>query len=193
KFAIIAAGEIEAYGALANYLRFGDLGVVEAVVRTAVVAQKLPGEQDIVGRDRLAIGEARGWIERKGDVGPCRLGLDRTPHEAVERKRLVVAARHQAFDHVTADDVGAAHQRRAHALGEQALHDEWIETVEGAEHALHEPAAFGRSWIGIAQLREPRRERRLAVHGNAVAGPLRTGPAPPLRPPQPPAQRAHGE
>ena len=109
-------------------------GVIGAVVRPAFVAQQLPGKNHVVGRHRRAVGKARRRIEREGDVAARGIGLDAFGEQAVERERLVIAARQQALDHVAAD-IG----RR------QALDDERIETVEGAEHALHQLAAFGRA------------------------------------------------
>src|SRR5262249_23762061 len=49
-----------------------------------------------------------------------------------------IAARHQALDHVTAD------RRRC-----DALYDEGIEAVEGAEHALYQAAALGCGGVGV--------------------------------------------
>ena len=78
-------------------------------------------------------------IEREGDVAARGVGLDRAGDQPVERERLVVAARHQAFDHVAAD-----------RLQRDAPDDQGIEAVEGAEHAVHQAAALGRGRIGIA-------------------------------------------
>ena len=65
QLAVVAAGKIEAHRALADRLGFGDLGVIGAVVGAAVVAQELPGEDDILGGDGLAVGEFRRRIELK--------------------------------------------------------------------------------------------------------------------------------
>ena len=133
QFAVVGAGEIEAHGARVRCAsRLGDLDVVGAVVRPAFVAQQLPGEDHVVGRHRLAVGEARRRIEREGDVAALGVGLDAVGEQAVERERLVIAARQQALDHVAAD-IG----------GGQAFDDERIEAVEGAEHALHQRPPLG--------------------------------------------------
>ena len=126
--------------ALGQRLGLGDLDVIGAVVRPALVAQKLPGKDHVVGGHRLAVGEFRGGIEREGDVGAVGVGLDRAGEQAVERERLVIAARQQALDHVAAD----LRQR-------EAFDDERVEAVEGAEHALRQAAALGRGRIGVAQ------------------------------------------
>src|SRR5262249_20832007 len=67
------------------------------------------------------------------------------------------AARHQAFDHVAAD------RRRR-----DPLHDERVEAVEGAEHALNETSALGGVRVYVRQPREAFGQRRLAVHGDAM-------------------------
>ena len=166
QLAIVGAGQIEAHDALRQRLGLGDLDVIGAVVRPAFVAQELPGKDHVLGGHRLAVGEFRGGIEREGDVGAVGVGLDRAREQAVERERLVVAARQQALDHVAAD----LRQR-------EAFDDERVEAVEGAEHALRQPAALGRRRIGVARMVEARRQRRFAVHGDAVFRHARPAPA----------------
>ena len=129
QFAVVAAGEVEAHGARIETLGLADLGVIGAVIGPAVIAQQLPGKHDVVGRHRRAVGKMRRGIEPERDVAPRVVGLDRAREQAVEREGLVIAARHQAFEHVAAD--------RLHG---EALDDERIEAVERAEHALHQPA-----------------------------------------------------
>ena len=169
QLAVAGTCEVEPHGSLADRLGLGDLAVIGAVVGSAFVAQQLPGEDHVRRRHRRAVREARGGIERKGRVAARRVGLDRLGKKAVEREWLVVAARHQAFDHRARDDVDAADQGRAQALGGQALDDERIEVVEGAEHALHQAAPLRRRGIDVGQVVEPGGECRLAVHGNGVA------------------------
>ncbi len=96
---------------------------------------------------------SRGRVDVEGHVAALRVGLDRAGDQAVERERLVVAARHQAFDHVAAD------RRRS-----DTSDDEGIEAVEGAEHALHQAAALGRVRVGVGQAGEACRQRGLAMH-----------------------------
>ena len=105
-----------------------------------------------------AVGETRRRIEPEGDVAPRIVGLDRARQQTVERERLVIAARHQAFDHVAAD--------RLHG---EALDDEGIEAVEGSKHALHQPAALRRIGIGIGQHGKAVRHCRRAVHGDGMS------------------------
>ncbi len=142
-------------------LRFDDFDVVGAIVRPALVAQQFPGKDHVVRRHRLAVGKARRRIDREGDEAARRVGRDAFGEQAVQRERLVIAAREQALDHVAAD-IG----------GGQALDDERIEAVEGAEHALHQLAAFGRRRIGIGRMAEVRAPGRLAMHGDGVSARL---------------------
>ena len=128
------------------------------MVRPAVVAQQLPGKHDVVGSDRHAVGKMRGRIEGEGDVASRIVGFDRSRQQAVERERLVVAARHQAFDYIAAD-----------RLQRVALDDQRIEAVESAEHALDDAAAFRRIRIGIGHGREIVRQSRRAMHGDGVS------------------------
>ena len=163
QLAVVGAGQIEPHLASGERLGLGDLGVVGAEVRPALVAQQLPGKDHVLGRDRLAVGKLRRGIDLERDIGALGVGLDGPRQQAIERERLVIAARHQAFDHV------AAHLRQR-----EALHDERIDAVEGAEDAVREPPALGRLWIGIADAVEARGLGRLAVHGDGVlrrAGP----------------------
>ncbi len=98
-------------------------------------------------------------IERESDVAPRIVGLDRARQQTVERERLVVAARHQALDDIAAD--------RLHG---ETLDDQRIEAVEGAEHALGQPAALRRIGIDVGQRGEIARQRRRAVHGDSGQG-----------------------
>ena len=164
----IVAGELETDRIRSDRLRLDHLAVIDAVVRASLVAQQLPREQDVVGRDRLAVGKSRGRIELERHEAARAVGNDAARNQSVERERLVEAARHQALDDMAADDECAT--RRPHPQGRKALHDERVEAVEGAEHTLDQPAALGRGWIDVAEMRKPLRQRRLAVHGDRVAG-----------------------
>ncbi len=101
----------------------------------------------------------RGGIEREDHVAACRVGLDGLGQQAVQRERLVVAARHQAFDDIAAD-----------RLHREALDDQRIEAVEGAEHAFGQTAAFGRIRIDIRQGAKAIRQGSRAMHGDGGGG-----------------------
>ncbi|MGY3458906.1 hypothetical protein ACVWW5_004356 [Bradyrhizobium sp. LM3.4] len=122
-----------------------------------MVAQQLPREQHVLGAQRLAVGEAGPGIDVERDKAPLVVGLDRSGEQAVERERLVIAAREQALDHVV-----------PHLLHGQSLDDEGIEAVEGAENAPGQPATLGGIRIDVGHVGEIGRHRRLAVHGNGV-------------------------
>ena len=158
QFAVAAFGKIEPHGARIENLGLGDLGIVGAVIRPAVIAQKLPREGDVLGGDRRAVGKMRRRIEREGHEAARIVGVDGARQQAVERERLVIAARHQALDHVAAD-----------RLHREALDDHRIEAVEGAEHALDQPAALGRVGVGIGKRDKAVSHGRFAVHGDSMS------------------------
>jgi len=159
QFAIIGMGKIEADGVGIDDFGFFDLGVIGAVVRPAVIAKELPREDDVLGGDRNAVGKMRGGIKREGDEGPGIVGLDALRHQAVERERLVVPARHQAFDDIAAD--------RLHG---EALHDQRVEAVERAEHAFDHASAFRRLGVGVRHNGKIARHGGRAVHGDSGRG-----------------------
>src|SRR5258708_39672480 len=85
KLAVVAAGEIETHGLFADCFRFGDLGVVSAMVRPSLVAQKLPREDPAFGGDPTRVGETRAGVERAAPVASGRGAV------ACERTRPVNA------------------------------------------------------------------------------------------------------
>ena len=93
----------------------------------------------------------------EGDVAAAVVGIHAFCQETVQRESLVIASRHQAFDHEAAD-----------LLHGEAPDDQGIEAVEGPENALHEAAAFRRIRIGVGHMAEIGRQRRRAMHGDAV-------------------------
>ncbi len=143
QFAVVGAAEIEPHRERIERFGLCDLGIILAVIGTALVAQQRPGKQHVLGRDRLAVGEARLGIEMEGDIASRVVGLDAFGQQAVEREGLVIAARHQAFDHEAPD-----------LLDGEAADDQGIEAVEGAEHAPDQPAALRRIGIGVGHMGE---------------------------------------
>ena len=150
-------------------LCFGDLGIIDAVVGAALVTHELPGKYDVLRRHRLAVGEPRRRIELEGHIAARLIGVDVARDQPIERKRLVIAARHQAFDHLAADDVDVADQRGAHALSHQAARDEGIDAFKSSQYALNQAAALRCVGIDIAEMTEIGRECGLAMHRNGVA------------------------
>src|SRR5262249_56975586 len=137
------------------------------MIWSAFIAQKLPGKDDVLGGDRFAVGELRGGVEVESDVAALGVGLDRTRDQPIKRKWLVIAASHQALDHVAAD------RRRR-----DALYDEGIEAVEGAEHALYQATALGCGGGGIGAARGAPAQRRPAPPRQRVPGLPDAGPPP---------------
>ena len=158
QFAVIGAAEIEPHRERVGRLGLGDLGIILAVIGAAPVAQQRPGKQHVVGRDRLAVGEARPGVEVEGDIAARVVGLDAFGQQAVERESLVIAARHQALDHKAPD-----------LLNGEAADDQGIEAVEGSEEAPDQPAALRRIGIGVGHMGEAGGQGRRAVHRQRVA------------------------
>jgi hypothetical protein len=157
QFAVAGIAEIKTHSTLVERLGADHFGIVGAVVGPAVIAQELPGKDHVGGGHRFAVGKAGRRIERKGDVTSRIVGIDGARKQTVERERLVVAARHQAFEHIAA-------QR----LRRQAFNDEGIKAVERAEHSLHHAAAFGGIGVGIRHDGKIAGLGRLAVHGDGI-------------------------
>jgi hypothetical protein len=93
----------------------------------------------------------------KSDITPGVIGLHGFSQQAVKRKSLVIAPRHQAF-----------HHKSPHLLHGDTPDDQGIEAVEGTENALYQPAAFRRVGIGIGHVGEIGRQSRRAMHGDGI-------------------------
>jgi hypothetical protein len=100
----------------------------------------------------------------EGDEVPVVVGLDGFGEQSVERERLVLAARHQAFDGVAALKAVASD-----LLHGNAPDDHRIEAVEGAKQAPDQPSALGRISIEVGQVGEIGGYRRTAMHGDGMA------------------------
>src|ERR1700757_572754 len=142
------------------------------MVRTAVIAQQLPGEQHVLGRDRLAVGKMGARIKTEGDKVSGVVGLDGFRKQAIERERLVLAARHQALH-----DIAALGAVAPDLLDGQASDNHGIEAVECAGNAPDQPSAPWRIGIEVGQVREIGAESRGAMHRNpeALLRPRRAG------------------
>ena len=164
QFTVGNAAEIEPHRQGIERFGLGDLRVILAMVGTAMVAQQGPGKQHVVGAYRLAVRETRQRIEAEGDVGPQVVGLDALGQQAVQRERLVIAARHQAFI-----DIAALEPVAADLLHCDTADDQRIEAVESAEQALHQPSPFRGVGIGVGHMAVIGRQRRRTVHRDGVA------------------------
>ena len=158
QFAVVGAGEVEPHGEGIRCFGLGDFRIILAMVGAPLVAEQGPRKQHVLGEHRLAVREARLGIEVEGDVAPAVVGFHAPGQQAVKRKGLVIAARHQAFDHEASD-----------LLHGEAPDDQRIEAVEGTENTLHQPAAFRRLGIGIGHMGEIGRQGRGAVHRDGMA------------------------
>src|SRR6476646_4433985 len=99
----------------------------------------------------------------KGDIAPGVIGLHTLCQQTVKREGLVVAARQKALDHE------APHLLYGYDLLDgEAPDDHGVETVEGTEDALYQPAAFWRIGIGIGHMSEIGRQSRRAVHRDGM-------------------------
>src|SRR5262249_24671900 len=141
------------------------------MLRPPFVAEGLPRENHVPGADRRSVGKLRGGIEVKGNVAALRVSLDPPCDQPVERKRLVIAARHQAFDDVAAD------RRRG-----DALYDEGVGGVEGAKEPLHQTATLSGISVGRREAAEALGPWGRAMHGNGMASFASERPARPAPP-----------
>src|ERR1700744_4324858 len=101
--------EVEPDGQIVQRFGLCDLGIILAMIGTAVVAQQGPGKQYILGAHRLPIRKARPWIEMESDKAPLVVGFHARGEQSVECERLVISPRHQAFDDIAALEAVAAH------------------------------------------------------------------------------------
>ena len=93
------------------------------------------------------------------DRAPILGYFDRAGEEAVEAERLVGRAPEQALVDVF-----------THTVGRNADDVERVQAVESADLAKLEQSALGRVRVSVGQVPEVWRERRAAVHGDAVRG-----------------------
>jgi hypothetical protein len=157
-FAVAIGRENQFYAALADPDDLFDLGIVAAVIGTALLTQQLQRKDHILHRHRMAVRKARLRIQGEGDPGAVLRGLDAFRQQAVKRKRLVIGAGKQ-----TLIDIFAPARRGI------ALDDQRIEAVEGALDAEHGATAARRRWVDIVEMSKAGGIFRLAMHGDPVA------------------------
>ena len=86
--------------------------------------------------------------------------LDGLRHETIERERLVERARHQGLENIPVQAL----------RGRTGLQVEGVQAVEGPLETDREAPALGCVRVGIGQVGKIGRERRFAMHGQAVCG-----------------------
>jgi hypothetical protein len=134
-----------------------DLFVVGAVVRPAMVPQRLEREADVRRGDGRAVGKARPGAQLEGHLPAVGRDVDRVRKQPVERERFRAVARHQALEHIRPDSGNAL-----------APHDEGIGAVERAGERLAIDAPLRRLRIDPREGSEFRRQLGFAMHGNAM-------------------------
>src|SRR5271169_75404 len=92
------------------------------------------------------------------DITSWVVGFYALGQQTVQRESLVIAPRHQAFNDKAPD-----------LLDRNSLHDKGVETVEGPEKALNQPATFWRVWVGVRHMHEIGRQGWRAMHCDRVA------------------------
>jgi hypothetical protein len=155
--AVARQSEGEAHAAVADLLGRRHLAVVRAVIEPALLLEERVAEQNVLGRNRTSVGEPGFGPEVERDERAIGGELDALRNQAVERERLVAAARHQALEHVLAQ-----------ARRRDAPVDEGVEAVEAAQHAENEAAAAGSVRVHIGKVADPGGMLWCAVHGKGV-------------------------
>src|SRR4051812_21588702 len=103
------------------------------MVWAAVIPKQSPRKQHVFSEHGLAVRKTRPGIKVESDVGSRVVSVYAFRQQPIKRKSLIIAPRHQAFDHIAPD-----------LLHSEALYDQRIDAVEGAEQPLHNTAPFRR-------------------------------------------------
>ena len=80
--------------------------------------------------------------------------------QRIEREGLILRTRHQALENIADESL----RRRPR------LQIEGIKAIEGPRQTDAEPAALGRLRIDVGKMIEAGRQRRVAMHGEAMDG-----------------------
>src|SRR5262245_5096239 len=158
QFAVVSIGKIEAHRACIGRFGFGDLDVVSPEIRPTFIAQQFPGKNHIGRRHRFAVREAGGRIDAETDIRARRICRYAIGQQAVQRERFVVTASKEAFDDVA-----------PHVGGWQSFHDEGVEAIEGAEHAVRQVPALRCLRIDVGRMAETRPPCRFPMHGDRMS------------------------
>ncbi|MNM89464.1 hypothetical protein D3C81_1016960 [compost metagenome] len=157
KFAVVAVLELEQHPLRVFGDHFGDIGVVAAVQRCAVLDQGVEGEHHVFGVHRVAVMKTRFGAQVEAHPAVVRGFFDLAGDQAVLGERFIQALGHQ----------GVVDQ--ANVVGGYALVDERVEAVETAEAGLAKGAALGRVGVDVVEVLEAGRVfRRFVVEGQGV-------------------------
>ena len=146
QFAVARAVEGEGHFALAGFLRLHHMAVIGAELR-AVLLEGVEREDDVFGRDRLAVVPARVGAQPIGDRRKIVRMADRFGQQTIFGGNFVQRrGRQRLGEQLGAHGEAALHARRDH-----------VEIVEGAERDLSHRAALRRSRIDVVEMLEARR------------------------------------
>ena len=162
QFAIGLVVEGQPHAVLADLLHLGDDVDPALVERPPLVAQQLQRKDHVVLGDRRAVGEFGARVERELDIGAVGVGVDRLGDQRIERESFIARARHQRLEDIVAE--GSVEQ----AARGVALDDEGVQAVERSLPGIVDPPALGCIGIGVGEMREIGRQRRVAMHGDRV-------------------------
>ena len=141
QLAIALHVEAECHFALARLFGRGHIGVIGAI-EGIVLLQRLERPDHVFRLHLLAVMKARALAQHIGDGGIIRRVAYTFGKQPIFAGRLVETARHQRI-------VDEPEPRRL-----LSLHDEKIETVETADHAIAQQPAFRRVRVHIVEMRK---------------------------------------
>ncbi|MNP09081.1 hypothetical protein D3C76_1011720 [compost metagenome] len=157
QFAVVAVLELEEHRERIFGDHVGDVAVITAVHRRAILDQGLEAENHVFGAYRMAVMEARFGPQVETHPIVVRRFFDLAGDQAIFRERFIQALPGQGV--VDQVDVVSRH----------ALADERVEAVETAEPGLAEFPALGCVRVDVIEVFEVGRVfRRLVVQGQGM-------------------------
>src|SRR5262249_59846950 len=133
KFTIVCAGEIETNCERVCRLRFHHLCIIGAEIGPTFIAEQLPRKNYVSRSHGPAVRKTCGRINGEGHETTRGVGSNAVSKKSIQRERLIITAREQTFDDVTAP-IGCG----------QPFDDKRVEAIEGADDALHKLATLRR-------------------------------------------------
>ena len=155
----VGGGELEAHRVIVQGGHTLDVGVVGPVEGVTLLGEQFEAEDDVSGRQGLAVVEACLGAQVELDPLPTGVQSDTFGQQAVEREGLVGVALEQGV--VDARNPG----------GGGATNDKGVGGVEAAPHGgLGQAAPLGRLGVDVGKVREACGECRLTVERKSVHG-----------------------